>query len=317
MAAIALDIGGTKIEGATFTPDGHIIDRHRELIGSRTGAAVGRLASDIAARLLQQAAAENITITNIGVCVPGIVHRSTGSVWAPNIPGWDDYPLRDELAERFAGIGVSIDSDRSCSIYGESWLGSAAGCHDAVFVAVGTGIGLGIKVDGRVLHGFGDIAGATGWMALEPPYDHKFDQCGCFEYYASGTGIGANARLLLDARHRDRIIDFGGATVISDVRAEHVFRAYDDGDPIAIQVLEKAVQMWGMGAANIISLFNPEYLIWGGGVFGPAVRFIDDIRREAARWAQPIAMQQVKFTVASRDINPILAGAAYIAFNHL
>lgn len=317
MAAIALDIGGTKIEGATFRADGQIIDRHRELIGSRTGAAVGQLAVEIASYLMQRAAADGIAVKNIGVCVPGIVHRLQGSVWAPNIPGWDDYPLRDELSAAFPGADVSVDSDRSCSIYGESWLGSAAGCRDAVFVAVGTGIGLGIKVDGSVIHGFGDIAGATGWMALEPPYDHKFDRCGCFEYYASGTGIGENARLLLGELHRDGAVDFGGASTVAEVRAENVFRAYEDDDPIARQVLEKTVQMWGMGAANIISLFNPECLIWGGGVFGPAVRFLDDIRREAAQWAQPVAMEQVKFLAASPDINPILAGAAYIAFHHL
>lgn len=317
MAAIALDIGGTKIEGATFRADGHIVDRYRELIGSRTGAAVGQLAVEIAALLMKRAAVDGIIVKNIGVCVPGIVHRSTKTVWAPNIPGWDDYPLHGQLSAAFPETTVSVDSDRSCSIYGESWLGSAAGCLDAVFVAVGTGIGLGIKVDGRVIHGFGDIAGATGWMALEPPYDHKFDRCGCFEYYASGTGIGDCARAILGAQHRDGAVDFGGAGTVAEVRAENVFRAYDDGDPVARQVLEKAVRLWGMGAANIISLFNPEYLIWGGGVFGPAVRFLDDIRREASQWAQPVAMEQVRFAAASPDINPILAGAAYIAFNHL
>lgn len=316
MAAIALDIGGTKIEGAVFRADGHIIDRHRELLGDRTGDRVGELAVEIARILLDRAQENEIIVKNIGVCVPGIVHRADGSVWAPNIPGWERYPLRERLLNAFPGIDVSVDSDRSCSIYGESWIGSAAGCRDAVFVAVGTGIGLGIKVDGSVLHGHGDIAGASGWMALEPPYDHKFDRCGCFEYYASGTGIGHCAREALKAAGGIDG-DFGGATEIDLVRAENVFAAYDRGDAVAAAVLDKAVEMWGMGAANLVSLFNPEYVIWGGGVFGPAVRFIDRIRAEAAKWAQPVAMQQVKFVPSAADINPILAGAAYIAFHHL
>ncbi len=315
MAAIALDIGGTKIEGAVFRADGHILDRHRLLIGGRTGAAVGELAVEIASELMNRAQTDGIIIKHIGVCVPGIVHRARGTVWAPNIPGWDDFELRDMLLNAFPGVDVSIDSDRSCSIYGESWLGSAAGCRDAVFVAVGTGIGLGIKVDGNVLHGYGDIAGAAGWMALEPPYDHKYDQCGCFEYYASGTGIGACARLELG---RSEIFEgFGNALKLDEVRAEDVFAEYEKGNEIARRVLAKAVEMWGMGAANLVSLFNPEYIIWGGGVFGPAVQFIDDIRAEAAKWAQPIAMEQVRFVASSAEINPILAGAAYIAFHNL
>lgn len=315
MAAIALDIGGTKIEGAIFSPDGHLLDRHKVLIGTRVGEEVGLLAAEIARELLYRAAADNISISSIGMCVPGIVYRADGSVWAPNIPGWERFPLRAMMMRAFPGLNVSVDSDRSCSIYGESWLGSAAGCHDAIFVAVGTGIGLGIKVDGNVIHGFGDIAGAAGWMALEPPYDSIFDRCGCFETYASGTGIGWCARReLADGAFTG---DFGGARSIDEVRAENVFAAYDSGDPVARRVLDKAVQMWGMGAANLISLFNPECIIWGGGVFGPAVRFIDDIRAEAAKWAQPVAMQQVSFLPADRDINPILAGAAYIAFHNL
>lgn len=317
MAAIALDIGGTKIEGAMFRADGQIIDRHRELIGPRTGSEVGALAVKIARHLMNKAQELDIIVKNIGACVPGIVHRADGSVWAPNIPGWERYPLRDELREAFEGVDVSVDSDRSCSIYGESWIGSAAGCRDAIFVAVGTGIGLGIKVDGSVIHGYGDIAGASGWMALEPPYDHKFDRCGCFETYASGTGIGWCAREALAEAGGIGPEGFGGATDIDSVRAENVFAAYDAGHPVAVAVIDKAIMMWGMGAANLVSLFNPEYIIWGGGVFGPAVKFIDRIRTEAAKWAQPIAMEQVKFTAAASNINPILAGAAYIAFHHL
>lgn len=315
MAAIALDIGGTKIEGALFRADGSIIDRERRLIDTREGRAVGDLAADIASELMRRAVASGIVVSNIGVCIPGIVHRLRGTVWAPNIPGWDDYPLRDHLRQAVPGVEVSIDSDRSCSIYGESWIGSAAGTRDAVFVAVGTGIGLGIKIDGNVLHGFDDIAGAAGWMALEPPYERKFDRCGCFEFYASGTGIGYCARLELERRGISG--PWYGADDVRNVRAEHVFEAYDHDDAVAVAVLDKAIEMWGMGAANLVSLLNPEYIIWGGGVFGPATRFIDRIRAEASKWAQPIAMGQVQMVAASADINPILAGAAYIAFHHL
>ena len=96
-----------------------------------------------------------LAIRAVGICVPGIVQPKTGRVWAPNIPGWDDYPLKAEIKAAVSdqAIKVAIDSDRSASILGEAWQGAARGCRNAIFLAVGTGIGAGILVDGRVLHG--------------------------------------------------------------------------------------------------------------------------------------------------------------------
>ena len=238
MAAIALDIGGTKIQGALYRPDGVVIDTHRRLLDGRTGEAVGALALDITRELLTRAVGRGIEVSGLGVCVPGIVYRTDGSVWAPNIPGWERYPLRRLLTDAFPGMYVSVDNDRSCSIYGETWLGAAAG--------------------------------------------------------------------------RDSL---GNTRGLDRVTSHDVFDAWDSGDPVARAVVARAIEMWGMGAANMVSLFNPELIVWGGGVFGPAVRFIDDIRREAEKWAQPVAMTQVKFIPSRADFNAMMAGAAFIAFN--
>lgn len=314
MAAIAVDLGGTKIECAIYNPDGTEGKRLRRKLDGRTGGDVAALAIDLIKEVKNLANADGIDVDCIGICVPGIVRKRDGAVWAPNIPGWDYYPLQEELQAAFPGFRVGVDSDRSCAIYGSTWVGAAANCENAVFFAVGTGIGLGVKIDGHVIHGHGDIAGAIGWLGLEGPYDHKFDRCGCFEYYASGTGIGERAQDLLRAEGFNG--DFGGATSIDEVRAENVFAAYDAGHPVAVEVLKKAILMWGMASANIVSIFNPERVIWGGGVFGPGRRFIEEIKAEARKWAQPIAINQVEFLPARADYNPILSGAAYIAFNN-
>jgi glucokinase len=92
-----------------------------------------------------------------------------------------------------------------------------------------------------------------------------------------------------------------------------VFAAYEVGDRIAVQVLDKAIQMWGMGAANLVSLFNPEKFIFGGGVFGPAEKFIPRIYDEACKWGQPISMKQVKFSASKVDGEAALYGAGYLA----
>src|SRR2546423_1060454 len=141
---------------------------------------------------------------------------------------------------------------------------------------VAPGIGVGLLVDGRVLRGHGDIAGGIGWLAVRQPHRVEYTACGCLEHHASGPG------LLKVARER--------YSTTADL-----FAAYDAADPLAIEVLDDAVGLWGMMAANLVSLFNPEILVFGGGVFWPAARFLDRIRAEAACWAQPISMGQVRF----------------------
>ena len=105
----------------------------------------------------------------------------------------------------------------------------------------------------------------------------------------------------------------GRLRVKRQITAHDVFEAYEHDDKIATEVLGQAIDFWGMASANLISLFNPQMLIFGGGVFGPATRFLDDIAAEARRWAQPIAMERVKFSASQLGGDTALYGAAYQA----
>jgi glucokinase len=243
--------------------------------------------------------------------VPGIVYDKTDTVWAPNIPGWENYPLKGRILEAVGDprLRVKIDTDRTCYILGEKWRGVAKGCDNAIYLAVGTGIGAGILIDGRVLHGVQDIAGATGWMALQYPYTEEYIPVGCFEYYASGNGIATQARRALRcARNYDGLLS---RKPIDEITSYDVFDGYEKGDHIAIKVLEKAIEMWGMGTSNLVSLFNPEKVIFGGGVFGPARQFIRRIYNEACKWGQPIAMRDVEYCASGVEGDAALLGAAY------
>jgi glucokinase len=316
MAIIALDIGGTKIASAIMSTDGTTMFEHKNLLKGRKGNDVGKLIADNLTRLIAKAKYHKINIESVGVCVPGIANSMTGRVWAPNIPEWENYPLKEVLKSAINDptIHIYIDSDRICSVYAELWQGAAKECRNVIFIAVGTGIGAGIIIDGRPLHGAGDIIGATGWMALEPPYNKKYDACGCFEYYASGNAIGDRAK---DAVREDRT--YRGVLrqmPISRITATDVFEAYKQEDPIAIKVINKAVQMWGMGSANLVSLFNPEKIIWGGGVFGPGKAFINDIYAEACKWAQPLSIKRVEFIPTELSGNAGLIGAGYLALKN-
>jgi glucokinase len=99
----------------------------------------------------------------------------------------------------------------------------------------------------------------------------------------------------------------------AELTAHDVFRLYDSGDEIAMAALTRAIELWGMAAANLVSVFNPEKIVFGGGVFGPATRFLADIAREARRWAQPISITQVELAASSLGATAALHGAAYFA----
>jgi glucokinase len=310
MSRIGIDLGGTKLASAVFSADGEIVDRD-------TAALEGRGGPDVAALLIErlQALRERIPgekLEGVGVAVPGLYHAATGTVWAPNIPGWDDFPLRDTLREALGNrTRVVIDSDRAAYILGETWKGSAQGARDAIFLAVGTGIGAGILVNGTVVRGTGDVAGAIGWLALERPFQDKWRPHGNFEHQASGPGLVRVAREFLASDHGYT----GELRHLTDrMSAEHVFTAYERGDPLATRVIENAIELWGMACANLVSLFNPEIIVFGGGVFGPATKYLGRIRDEATKWAQPIGIRQVRFTTSTLGNDAGLYGACSLTF---
>lgn len=309
MNAIGLDLGGTKLAGALFSPDGDILHRSSTPLEGRSGAAVGAL---IAGEARALAARSTAGVSGVGVCIPGIYRAASGTVWAPNIAGWDDYPLVAELSAALPGVGVRVDSDRACAILGEAWRGNARGCRNAIFLVVGTGIGAGILCEGVVLRGAGDAAGAIGWLALDRPYrSDVYPAVGCFEYHASGSGLAAVAREQL-ARHPEHN-SMLRAQALDAITAQDVFAAYDTGDELAVRVLDEAIGYWGMTVANLVSLFNPEKIIMGGGVFGPAVRFLDRILAEAKLWAQPISITQVSLEPSALGGDAVLYGAGALA----
>lgn len=290
MPIAAIDLGGTKVAGAVFNSAGEIAHREVRPLQGAQGRDVGALISDLVRSL-----SSHSRIDAIGVAVPGIYHSERGTVWAPNIPGWDDYPLLQEL-RTINRIPVAIESDRTCYILGETWLGHARGMSDAIFIAVGTGIGAGIMLAGRVLRGSQDAAGAIGWLALSNEYRSEYDACGDFEYHASGPGI---------------------ARAAGCENAEQAFAAYAEGDPTATQAIKNAVSYWGRAVANLVSVFNPQVIVFGGGVFGPAAALLDDIYKEALQWAQPISIMQVKLFSSKLGPDAGLYGAGAVGLENL
>lgn len=313
MAVLGIDLGGTKLAAAAFNNDGDILIKEIVLLNRMEGQAVGELIWKIILKLSDSVSKRKLNLKAVGVSVPGISHVKEGTVWAPNINGWENYPLLDEIASALDDpeMKIAIDSDRACSILGEVWKGAAMGCKDAIFLAVGTGIGAGIITNGKVLRGADDIAGAIGWMALDKPYYLKYKEMGCFEYQASGDGL---ARVAIECMKEEKMY----TGILSNKRADEitahdVFSAYQGEDYLAKKVIDQAIEFWGMAIANLVSLFNPEKIILGGGIFGPGIQFKQQIIDEATRWSQPISIQKVAIESSVLQSDAALYGAAHLA----
>ena len=131
MALLGIDLGGTKLALAVFSNEGQLLHKTTIPIQERKGKEVG----DLIVNCFLEGKNQNLyTIDSIGISIPGIYRSETGTVWAPNIPGWEDYPLLNEIKDVSQNIPVSIDSDRACCILGEVWQGNAQGCSDAIFL---------------------------------------------------------------------------------------------------------------------------------------------------------------------------------------
>lgn len=311
MALLGIDLGGTKCSFAVFDEKGNLLDKELIALKGRSGAEVGNIITSQISKFINSG---NIPINSIGISVPGIYRIKTGTVWAPNIAGWDDYPLLEEVKKVSKEIPVIIDSDRACYILGEAWQGNAKGCKDAIFLAVGTGIGAGILINGNILRGSNDIAGAIGWLALTRPFNDEYLHCGCFESYASGEGIAKITRKLLKETK-----DYAGELTnksASQITSHDVFSAYEKNDPLAQKIIATGIEFWGMAVANLVSLFNPEKIILGGGVFGPAIQLIPDIKEEATKWAQPISMTQVNIESSALGSDAGVYGAGFLALKN-
>ncbi len=307
-----IDVGGTKVSAALFTPRGWMSGRKRVAIDRGSPEKPVRQIVSAIRGLENQARRKGGVLRAVGICIPGVVFARSGRVWAPNIPGWNDFPLRDRLAVK-TKTTILLESDRSAYVLGEQWRGAAKGKKDVVFLAVGTGIGAGILSGGRLVTGSGGIAGAVGWFALDPRFRKEYAARGGLEAEASGGGIGRKAREFLYAGEISLIRDIVKGR-IDRVTAETVTGAARAGDPLALTILESAVTYLGMGIANIVSILNPEMIVLGGGLFQAGELLLGPVRKEFKRWAQPLAAKKVRIVLSALGEDAGLCGAAKLAW---
>lgn len=223
-------------------------------------------------------------ILGLGVGAPGPLDTARGVVLlTPNL-GWVDMPLRDRLAEA-TGLRTALDNDANCAILGETWVGAARGARYAIGMTIGTGIGGGIVLEGRLHHGAADCAGEIGHVTIE--MNGRRCGCGnygCLEAYASGPAIAMRAVEQLRLGTESVL----GNLVNGDydrVTAQTVFAAAQDGDELALEVVRDTARYLGTGVANLINIFNPDLFVIVGGVTQAGEALFEPLQREVARRA--------------------------------
>ena len=309
----AVDVGGTKQSSALFTVDGQMSHKNKIPVDRSAPDKPVYQIRDIIQRLEREALAEGGGISAVGIAIPGVVYHVDGFVWAPNIPGWDHLPLGRMLNE-MVRLPIVLDSDRSAYVLGEQWRGAAQNKKDVVFLAVGTGIGAGIFIDGRLCRGCQDIAGAVGWFALDTRYREEYARMGCFEAEASGDSVARRAIRLIKAGESSSLEEMVEGK-LEEITAEKIVQACLRGDLLASNVLKITAQYLAMGIANIISILNPEMVILGGGLFQTGELLLESVRKEYKKWAQPLAAQKVRIELSSLGEDAGLFGAGKLAWD--
>ncbi len=316
---VGLDLGATDIKCGLVSADGGIKIRKKSPTDKSKGAeSVLSCLASVAGRVISEAGSRGWEVTAAGVGTPGAVDEETGCIagGAENIPGWRGAPLVPELEKKLR-LPVFASNDVTLHALGEAKFGAGKGKNNIVCVAIGTGIGGGIVVDGKIYRGAGDGAGEVGHMTVK--HDGKKCNCGsrgCLERYASATAISEAGREACRREKNSLILTLAGGKP-GGVSAKTVFDAAKRRDPSALAVVKEAGYYLGVGLANLINLLNPEMIIIGGGVSKAGKILIDSTREAVNEYALEINMKKVKIVLSKLHLSAGVLGAAALCWQML
>jgi len=291
---LVADLGATSVDVAVTTLDGRILAHHDEPADIADGPdhALGRV-GELFDGLLGSVGALPGRLWGIGIGVPGPVEFRTGRPIAPPImPGWDGYPVRERLADRYAAP-VWVDNDVNLLALGEWRAGVAAGHDNVVVVKIGTGIGAGIISDGRLHRGAQGSAGDVGHIQVldDERVVCRCGNIGCLEALAGGAAVARDAEAAARDGRSERLraaLDRTGRVTAEDVAVAASF-----GDPVATALLQSAGRRVGVMLASIVNFFNPSLIVVGGGVAQSGDLLLAAIRETVYRRSLPLATRDL------------------------
>jgi glucokinase len=276
-------MGASHLRFVLASTDGKIMEEARDRVNSEAGlrGVIAQIRDGIG-KLIERGPGGG-GLRGIAIGVPGGVDPTTGKVVdANNVPGWREVDMGLALEEAFR-VPVFLDNDANMAAIGERWRGVARGVDNFVFIALGTGIGAGIFVDGRICRGSNGLAGELFRMNLEwARWSEDFPDTGYLETYVSGMALATEGRKVLAQGNGSE------ASTLAERRdARYVFEALRQGDPWARALVEKSFVMLGVAVANVVSVLDPELVVFNGGIVQGAPDLLLDTVEKVARRIHP------------------------------
>lgn len=307
--AIGIDLGGTQVRAGLIDGTGKVLSRAAALTDVAGGpervlAQIKRLVAEVSQGLMG--------VVGVGISAPGPLDSEAGTVLhIPTLPGWDDYPIRDRLSDELQ-LPVLIENDGIAATFGEWRHGAGFGLSHLVYVTVSTGIGGGVVVDGRLIHGRRGMAAHVGHFQMMPGGPRcSCGALGCFEALAAGTALGRAGHAAAAAHPASLLASLAAPDGLG---AHHVVEAARRGDDVAAAVVAKEAEYLGIGFTGLIHLFSPERVIMGGGVSAAFDLLTDGIHAVIKRQAMT-AFRDVRVAPAGLGMNSGLVGAAALALD--
>lgn len=311
---VGVDLGGTNIVVGALSADGsrqfgmHSIPTHAELGSDAVVQRIVELSERVIAETIAATGSTRKHILGVGIGSPGPLDRERGIViFTPNL-GWRDFPLRDRVQEGL-GLPCTLDNDANCATLGEWWLGAGKGAQQVVGLTIGTGIGGGLILDGRLYHGTSDVAGELGHTTIDANGRRcKCGNYGCLEAYASGTAIAERAREALVGGEPSAMPAMVGGD-LSRLTAATVYAAAKEEDRLAVEVVRETARFLGIGVANLLNIFNPEVVVLAGGVTQAGDALFEPMRAEVRRRAFRPAVEACRIVPGELDGTAGVIGA--------
>jgi glucokinase len=303
---VGVDVGGTKVAAGLVNAEGEIAAQVRVPMVSSGTAEAGLNAVLLA--IAQIAPAEDAGISGIGICAPGPLDPTTGIILnPPNVPCWRNFPLADAV-RGIHRVPVKVDNDANAAALAETRWGAGRGYQNVFCATIGTGIGTGIILDGKIYHGRTGSAGEGGHVSI----DYRGPICGCgkpgcIEVLASGTAIARRAQAAIEAGCKSSMTELAGKGAIT---GEIVGKGSDMGDALAREILSETTEMLALWLSNMVDLFDPEIIVIGGGAAALLRPFFDKLRTRLPQLAVNPRASEVPIVQARYGADAGIAGGA-------
>ena len=306
--SIGVDLGGTNLRIAAVEEQGSLLEKIS--LGTRVTLGRDHVINDMcdAVQHLTAKYKDLATLEGIGIGVPGIIDMRTGMIReSPNLPGWADSPVRSEIEKRL-GTRVILDNDANVAAFGEKWLGAARNFDDVAMLTLGTGVGGGIVLDGRIWHGMVGMAGEFGHITVEP--EGQLCGCGnrgCLEQYASATAV---VRMAHEAIANGEAVELAAAASNNpEFNAKAVYNLAIQGDESARRIFRHVGRSLGIVLAALVNSLNLPIYVIGGGVssawdaFSPSI--FEELRQRSMVYAATAPSDPLSdATGASAKVDP-------------